>query len=120
MPEGAASHQDGGKLGRPHEVEGLARMDCTRLPPEEIVFAPSGRGTMEKFIHQENLALFRRRLAEVRGESERAGAFETAGGGRGERAYSRKGELGSPQVARLLFGPNARKPGDDRVVTVIP
>ena len=71
MPEGAASHQDGGKLGRPHEVEGLARMDCTRLPPEEIVFAPSGRGTMEKFIHQENLALFRRRLAEVRGESER-------------------------------------------------
>jgi hypothetical protein len=35
MPEGAAHCPDGGKFGRPHEVGGLARMDCARFPPKD-------------------------------------------------------------------------------------
>ena len=47
-----------------HEVEDLARMDCRRLQPPPVDFAPKRKTAMERFIHLANLALFRKRLTE--------------------------------------------------------
>ena len=65
MPEGAAHCPDGGKFGRPHEVGGHARMGCGRFSLQ------SGRSAMDKYIHRENLTLFKKRLAEAHTDAER-------------------------------------------------
>ena len=39
--------------------------------PKKSFFAPSGVSAVEKFIHRENLALFKKRLAEARTDAER-------------------------------------------------
>jgi hypothetical protein len=66
MPKGDALPQDGWKLGRPHEVDGFERVDCGRIPPQN-----QGGPLMENFIHQQNLALFKKRLAEPHTDAER-------------------------------------------------
>jgi hypothetical protein len=38
MPKGAAHRPDGWKLGRPHEVESLARLGCARFPRQKVAF----------------------------------------------------------------------------------
>jgi len=35
-PEGALHRPDAGKFGRPHEVGGVARMECTRCRPQAL------------------------------------------------------------------------------------
>ena len=47
-------------------VHGLAE-----LPPQKIIFRSIGGPLVEKFIHRENLALFKKRLAERRTDAER-------------------------------------------------
>ena len=59
----------------------------------------SRKSIMESFIHRENLALFRKRLAEPRDEAERQVLLKLPGR-RGERPSPKKGELRSAQ-ARL-------------------
>ena len=59
MPKGDARHQDGWKLGRPHEVDGLERVEGQR------------GSLMEKYIHRENLTLLKKRLAEPHTDAER-------------------------------------------------
>jgi len=73
MPECDPRHQDGWKLGRPHEVDGLAGVDCRRFPPQKVVLFTISEidPLMDKFIHQENLALFKKRLAEAHTDAER-------------------------------------------------
>jgi hypothetical protein len=43
---------------------------CGRFPPQES-FTQSGRLAMEKYIHRQNLALFKKRLAEPYSDAER-------------------------------------------------
>jgi hypothetical protein len=68
MPEGAACCANGGKFGRPHEVGGLAGMGCGAFRPKKT---PIREAAMEKYIHRENLTLFKKRLAESHSEAER-------------------------------------------------
>jgi hypothetical protein len=71
MPKCGALRRDGCKLGRPNEVDGVERVDCRRFPLQEVDFHAFGRTVMQEFIHRENLALFKRRLAEPRTDAER-------------------------------------------------
>jgi len=71
MPEGAAHRPDCGKFGRPHEVGGVARMGCALPAPKNGFSLQSGRLAVEKFIHRENLALFKKRLAQSHSDAER-------------------------------------------------
>jgi hypothetical protein len=67
-----ALHQDGCKLGRPHEVDGFERMDCRcSAAPKVALRMTKGGPPMEEFIHQQNLALFKKRLAEPHTDAER-------------------------------------------------
>jgi hypothetical protein len=72
MPECGSLHSDGWKLGRPNEGDGFGRVDCGRFPFQKVdIFTQLGRTAIEEFIHRENLALFKRRLAEPHTEAER-------------------------------------------------
>ena len=62
MPDGAAHCPDGGKFGRPHEVDGLERVEDTQN---------QGGSLMERYIQRENLSLFKKRLAEPHTDAER-------------------------------------------------
>ncbi len=46
-------------------------MGCARIPPKKWFFAPIREVTMEKYLHRENLALFKKRLAEPHNDAER-------------------------------------------------
>lgn len=60
------------ELERPHEVDGLERVDCRRFPPQKVALRTNQGGPlMEKFIHQQNLTVFKKRLAEPHTDAER-------------------------------------------------
>jgi hypothetical protein len=70
MPKGDARYRDGRKLGRPHEVDGLERVDRRRFRPQKVALLTIRRSPMEEFIRQQNLALFKKRLAELHTDAE--------------------------------------------------
>jgi hypothetical protein len=68
MPTSDLRHQDGRELRRPHEVDGLeevCRRCCAQSEGVELM------DPMAKFIHEQNLALFKRRLAEAHTDADR-------------------------------------------------
>jgi hypothetical protein len=64
-------HPDGWKFGRSNEVDGFERVDGGRFAFQEVGFFMSGRAAIEEFIHQENLTLFKKSLAEPHTDAER-------------------------------------------------
>src|SRR5512140_2373227 len=55
----------------PMKSEGLRAWAGAGFRPKESFSAPSGLSAVEKFIHRENLALFKKRLAESHTDAER-------------------------------------------------
>jgi hypothetical protein len=71
MPSCDALHQDGWKLGRPHEVDRLEWVWQPLPAPKSSFVHNQGGPLMEEFIHQRNLALFKKLLAEPHTDAER-------------------------------------------------
>jgi hypothetical protein len=63
MPR-SAEYRQVGRLGRPDQVEDMAGMDCRCPSSSQIALRANKEVVMERFIHTQNLALFKKHLAE--------------------------------------------------------
>jgi hypothetical protein len=72
MPERSACHQNVRDFGRSDEIDGLERMDRSRLQIQKVALRTvRAAQLMERYIHHQNLTLFKKRLAEPRTNAER-------------------------------------------------
>ena len=66
-------------------------MGCARFPLQKIVFRSNqGAMDMEKYVHWENVALFKKRLAEAHSDAEREVLLKLLADEEGERASAEK------------------------------